>query len=128
MSTDDRLQALRGALPAIADQEHAAVLLAGFAQLEAETAAALSLYIQGGPGALDRLLGRAGVEGAAAQLVALPVVAAFGAAAEMLNAAVGDDATRGWAALVTLQERAAEYGLIHQQLIGGDTPTGGNAS
>jgi hypothetical protein len=60
--------------------------------------------------------------------VALPVVAAFGAAAEMLNAAVGDDATRGWAALVTLQERAAEYAAIHQQLIGGDTPPGGNAS
>ena len=125
MSTDDRLQALRAALPSIADQDHAAVLLAAFAQMEAETAAALALFIQGGPGALDRLLGRAGVEGTAAQLVALPVVAAFGAAAEMLNSAVGDDATRGWAALVTLQERAAEYAQIHQLLI--SRPTGGNA-
>jgi hypothetical protein len=126
MSADDRLAALRRALPSIADQDHAAVLLAGFAQLEAETAAALALYIQGGPGALDRLLGRAGVEGPTAQLVALPVVAAFGAAAEMLNAAVGDDATRGWAALTTLQERSAEFAAIHQELIR-DTPPGGNA-
>jgi hypothetical protein len=84
------------------------------------------MYIQGGPGALDRLLGRAGVEGPTAQLVALPVVAAFGAAAEMLNAAVGDDATRGWAALTTLQERSAEFAAIHQELIR-DTPPGGNA-
>jgi hypothetical protein len=124
MTADDRLQALRQALPSVADQDHAKVLLAAFAQLEAETAAALALYIQGGPGALDRLLGRASVEGPAAQLVALPVVAAFGAAAEMLNAAVGDDATRGWAALTTLQERAAEYAAIHQELIR-DTPNDG---
>lgn len=126
MSTDDRLAALRRSLPAIADQEHAAVLLAGLAQLEAETAAALSLYVQGGPGALDRLLGRAPVDGAAAQLVALPVVAAFGAAAEAITAAVGDDPTRGYAALATLQERAAEYAAIHHQLLIG-RHTGGNA-
>jgi hypothetical protein len=125
VSPDDRLEALRRALPAIADQDHAAVLLAGLAQLEAETAAALALYVQGGPGALDRLLGRAPVEGAAAQLVALPVVAAFGAAAEALAAAVGDDGTRGWAAVVSLQERAAEFAAVHQELIA--RPTEGNA-
>ena len=123
MSTDDRLAALRRVLPPIADENHAAVLLAGFAQLEAETAAALALYIQGRQGALDRLLGRAGVDGAAAQLIAMPVVAAFGAAAEMLGAAVGDDATRGYAALATLHERAAEFAQIHHEIVR-DTPGG----
>jgi hypothetical protein len=125
VSTDDRLSAIRRSLPDIADQEHRAVLLAGLAQLEAETAAALALFVQGGPGALDRLLGKAPVDGVTQMLVGLPVVAAFGAAAEAINAAVGDDPTRGYAALATLQERAAEYAAAHQQLIG--RHTGGNA-
>lgn len=110
MSTDDRLAALRRTLPAGGvDQEHHAVLLAALAGMEAQTAAALALYLQCIPGALDRLLG-AGAGG----LVGLPVVAAFAAAAEALNAAVGDDPTRGYAAVATLQERAAEYAAAQE--------------
>jgi hypothetical protein len=116
VSTDDRLAALRRVLPPIADQNHAAVLLAGLAQLEAETSSALALFIQGSP-AFDRLLGSAAVDNPAIALVKMPVIAAFGAAAEMLNAAIGDDASRGWAAIVTLQERAAEYQAIYEGLI-----------
>jgi hypothetical protein len=123
MGTDDRINALRRTLPADVDQEHRDLLLAGLAQLEAETSAALALYVQGGTGALDRLLGRS-PDGVAAMLIGMPVAAAFGAAAEALNAAVGDDPTRGYAALATLQERAAEYAAIHQELI--SRPTDGN--
>lgn len=121
MSTDDRLTALRRTLPAgDVDQAQRAVLLAGLAELEAQTAAALALYVQGVPGALDRLLGRG-----AGRLVGLPIVAAFAAAAEAINAAVGDDPARGYAALATLQERAAEYAAAHQEIVG--RHTGGNA-
>ncbi len=109
MSTDDRVQALYRTVPAGADVEHRTVLLAGLAQLESATAAALSLYVQGEPGALDHLFGPDG-----AGLVGMPVVAAFAAAAEALGAAVGDDPARGYAALATLQERAAEYAAAHE--------------
>jgi|GEM_PF-6299547 len=112
MSTDDRFAALRRTLPAIADQEHRQLLLAGLAQLEAETAAALALFLQGSEDPLGRLLGPS-----AGGLVGLPIVVAFAAAAEALAAAVGDDPTRGWAAVATLQERAAEYAAAHQQII-----------
>jgi uncharacterized protein YmfQ (DUF2313 family) len=121
VTTDDRLAALRRTLPAGGvDQQHRIVLLATLAEMEAQTAAALSLYVQGVPGALDQLLGRG-----AGGLVGLPVVAAFAAAAEAITAAVGDDPTRGYAALATLQERAAEYAAAHQELIA--RHTGGNA-
>lgn len=120
MSTDDRLAALRRVQLGGVDQDHHAVLLAALADMEAQTAAALALYIQGCPGALDHLLG-AGAGG----LVGLPVVAAFAAAAEAINAAVGDDPSRGYAALATLQERAAEYAAAHQEIIA--RPAGPNA-
>jgi hypothetical protein len=117
MSTDDRIQALRAAFPAGADP----VLLAGLADLEARAAAALALYVQGTPAALDHLLGPAAAE----PIIALPIAAAFAAAAAAITAAVGDDPTRGYAALATLQERAAEYQAAHDQL--NSRPTEGNA-
>jgi hypothetical protein len=124
VSTDDRLTALRRTLPAGVSQEQRAVLLAGLAQLEAQTAAALALYVQGTPGALGHLIGHPG--NVTEVLAGLPVVAAFAAATEAITAAVGDDPARGYAALATLQERAAEYAAVHQELI--MRPTEGNAS
>lgn len=122
MSTHDRIEALRAALPVDDDQDeqHRAVLLAGLADLEARTAATLALYVQGTPAALDHLLGPA-----APPILALPIAAAFAAAAVAITAAVGDDPTRGYAALATLQERAAEFAAAHQELI--TRPTGRNA-
>jgi hypothetical protein len=116
MSTDDRLTALRRTLPADMDTARRSVVMAALAGLEAAIAAKLALYVQGDPHALDDV---------ARDPSGVAVVCAFAAAAEAINAAVGDDATRGYAALATLHERAAEYTAAHHEITG--RPTGGNA-
>jgi hypothetical protein len=90
--------------------------MAALASLEAAIAAKLALYVQGDPRALDDF---------ARDPAGVAVVCAFAAAAEAINAAVGDDATRGYAALATLHERAAEYTAALLEITG--RPTGGNA-
>lgn len=112
----DRLAGILQRIPAGVPDEEKRLIAAALAEMQTKVAAALALYVQGDGAAAAAMLGESNN---------LSVLAAFGAAAEMLDAAIGDDASRGWAALVTLQERAAEYATAHQELIG--RHTGGNA-
>jgi hypothetical protein len=81
------------------------LVAAAVADTESKLSAALALWLQGQPEGLQHLLD----ESAAPVLAGVPVVSTFEAAAEALAAAVGDDPTRGWAAIMALQERSAEF-------------------
>jgi hypothetical protein len=113
----DRLAGILSRIPAGVPDEERRLIAGALADMQTKVAAALALYVQGDGAAAAAMLG---------ETSNLAVLAAFGAAAEMLNAAIGDDPTRGYAALATLHERSAEFAAAHQELIA--RPTGGNAS
>jgi hypothetical protein len=113
VSTDTRLAGILQRIPAAVPDAEKRVIAGALADVQAKVAAALSLYVQGEGAAAAQLLGDINTVG---------VLASFGAAAEAINSAVGDDPTRGYAALATLQERAAEFAAVSQELIG-DTPS-----
>ena len=98
------------------------LVAAAVADTEAKLSAALALWLQGQPDGLQHLLD----ESAAPVLAGVPVVSTFEAAAEALAAAVGDDPTRGWAAVMALQERSAEFAAAAVELktrhAAGNTP------
>jgi hypothetical protein len=96
-------------IPAAVPDAEKRVIAGALADVQAKVAAAMSLYVQGEGTAAAQLLGDINTVG---------VLAAFGAAAEAINSAVGDDAGRGWAALTTLQERSAEFSAVSEELIG----------
>lgn len=95
---------------------------AGVAQTESEVAAALALWLQAQPDGLQSLLRLHQLPAFAEVLV----VTTFEACAEALVAAVGDDATRGWAAVMAVQERSAEFAAVAVEMkarhAAGNTP------
>lgn len=88
------------------------LVAAAVADTEAKLSAALALWLQGQPAGLQELLDHS----AAPVLAGVPVVSTFEAATEAINACVGDDPTRGWAAIMALQERAAEFAAAAVEL------------
>lgn len=110
MSTDQRVAQVQAAVPQSVSGQHRAALVAALAAVESRTAFALAAYVSGDTEPLAGLIGPP--DSPAAVIVGPVILAAFGACAEALNAAVGDDPSRGYAALVTLQERAAEYAQL----------------
>lgn len=88
------------------------LVAAAVADTESKLSAALALWLQGQPQGLQDLLEHS----AAPVLAGVPVVSTFEACAEALSAAVGDDPTRGWAAVMALQERSAEFAAAATEL------------
>ena len=116
MSAQRRLDGLLG-LPALRRLQGVQrdVMAAALADCEAKIAAALALYIEGDQAAMQAILGQP--TDLASSMATVPVIASFAAALEAINAAVGDDPTRGYAALASIHERAAEYSAAREQLI-----------
>lgn len=113
MNADDRRAAMhRHPLVVGADPAHRDLIAAAVAEAESTITAALSLWVQGESTALRDILAASG----APSLAGIPIVAAFCAAREALDAAVGDDPSRGMAAVMVLQERAAEYAALAAEL------------
>ena len=111
-SGQDRRYAIdRHPLVVASDATHRDLIAAGVADAESTITAALALWVQGQSDGLRAVLDASGTPA----LAGIPIVAAFCAAREAIDAAVGDDPTRGFAAVAVLHERAAEYaGLAHE--------------
>lgn len=113
MSTADRIAAVsHHPLVQSADDAHRDLIAAAVADTEAQITAALAVWVQGDSAGLRGLLDAAG----APVMAGIPLMVSFCAAREALDAAVGDDPTRGMAAVMVLQERAAEYAAASHEL------------
>lgn len=113
MSDQDRAYAVsRHPLVAGASDDVRDLVASAVADAEAQITGALALWVQGDGSGL-----RAMLDASAAPVIAgIPIVACFCAAREALDAAIGDDPTRGFAAVTVLQERAAEYSALAHEL------------
>ena len=115
MSAEDLAAALCDQLrPQLPDPRARHGVAATVADCESRVAAALALFLQGESAAVLAVLGTPETAAGRAQIV--PLIALMTAAAGAVTAAVGDDPSRGYAALATLQERSAEYAEAFQLL------------
>ena len=112
-SGQDRRRAIsRHPLVMDASEQTRDLIGAAVADAEAQITGALALWVQGDVSGLRNLLDAA----AAPTVAGIPIVACFCAAREAIDAAVGDDPTRGFAAVAALHERAAEYSALAHEL------------
>lgn len=105
---------LVGQLPAEVPDLDRFATAAQLADCEARVAAAQVLYLTGDSRAAIASLGYP--QTPHGQTVLLALLASFASASAAVSAAVGDDPTRGRMAVLTLQERAAEYRAAAESL------------